>query len=136
MSRWAVPGLQRPNSTSGARQPLFASRSFSSQLEAGTRRTQMNFAVKRDEILSKVRISSTIQQFRCCEWCWTRPYLRRNTGGPAVLAEALWHVAEMVRKHRVIVQVLPFSAGAHASMNGALKLMSFEDTPRSPISKC
>ncbi|WP_328377609.1 helix-turn-helix transcriptional regulator [Streptomyces sp. NBC_00440] len=54
--------------------------------------------------------------------------LRRKVGGAAA-ASALRHVAALVRKHRVIVQVLPFSAGGHAAMGGAVKLMAFEDAP-------
>ncbi|MFB7498136.1 helix-turn-helix domain-containing protein [Streptomyces sp. NPDC056161] len=53
--------------------------------------------------------------------------LRRETGGRTVMAEALRHVASLSRRSRVIVQVLPSSAGAHAAMQGALKLMDFED---------
>ncbi|MFF7164037.1 helix-turn-helix domain-containing protein [Streptomyces sp. NPDC008086] len=55
--------------------------------------------------------------------------LRRETGGRAVMAEALRHVADLARRGRVIVQVLPFSAGAHKSMEGSLRLMDFEDAP-------
>ncbi|KUL27221.1 helix-turn-helix domain-containing protein [Streptomyces regalis] len=55
--------------------------------------------------------------------------LRRVTGGRAVMAEALHHIANLARQNRVIVQVLPFSAGAHPAMRGALKLMEFEDAP-------
>jgi transcriptional regulator with XRE-family HTH domain len=55
--------------------------------------------------------------------------LRRVTGGPGVMAEALRHIAEVIRTNRAIVQVLPFSAGAHAAMQGAIKLMDFEDAP-------
>ncbi|MFJ1644846.1 helix-turn-helix domain-containing protein [Streptomyces sp. NPDC088258] len=55
--------------------------------------------------------------------------LRRPVGGPAVMAEALSHVARLVRKRRIIVQVLPFGEGAHAALEGAVKLMAFDDAP-------
>ncbi|MGW6732590.1 helix-turn-helix domain-containing protein [Streptomyces sp. NPDC055013] len=55
--------------------------------------------------------------------------LRRVAGGRAVMAEALRHVADLARRSRVIMQVLPFSAGAHMAMQGPLKLMDFEDAP-------
>ncbi|MDF3300431.1 helix-turn-helix domain-containing protein [Streptomyces tropicalis] len=55
--------------------------------------------------------------------------LRRAVGGRAVMAEALRHVTGLARRHRIIVQVLPFGAGAHASMTGALKLLEFGDAP-------
>ncbi|MFF4550994.1 Scr1 family TA system antitoxin-like transcriptional regulator [Streptomyces sp. NPDC001406] len=55
--------------------------------------------------------------------------LRRETGGRAVMADALRHVSDLARRSRAIVQVLPFSAGAHTSMEGALKLMEFEHAP-------
>ncbi|MBM4794112.1 helix-turn-helix transcriptional regulator [Streptomyces sioyaensis] len=185
--------------------PLFVSGSFIGQLEAGTRRMQMDYAVKIDEILATdgyfVRnceaatkskypdhfaeaaeaeaIATTIKEYapqlipgllqtKAYAWAVCRTYqptapedvidgtvtarlerahlldhpttpllwvvldeavLRRNTGGPAVMAEALRHVAELIRKHRIIVQVLPFSAGAHAALEGSLKLMAFADAP-------
>lgn len=55
--------------------------------------------------------------------------LRRVTGGPEVMADVLRHIADLCRRGRVIVQVLPFGAGAHAAMEGSLKLMDFEDAP-------
>ncbi|MFJ9828998.1 helix-turn-helix domain-containing protein [Streptomyces sp. NPDC101160] len=55
--------------------------------------------------------------------------LRQEVGGPAVMAEALGHVAGLARRHRVIVQLLPFRAGAYGPMTGSMKLMSFEDAP-------
>ncbi|WAU85741.1 helix-turn-helix transcriptional regulator [Streptomyces sp. Qhu-G9] len=55
--------------------------------------------------------------------------LRRPVGGAGVMAGALRHVLGMARKHRIIVQVLPFSAGTHAAMGGALKIMEFADAP-------
>ena len=55
--------------------------------------------------------------------------LRRVTGGRAVMAEALRHIAGLARRNRVVMQVLPFGAGAHAAMQGPLKLMDFQDAP-------
>ncbi|MFF7842792.1 helix-turn-helix domain-containing protein [Streptomyces ossamyceticus] len=55
--------------------------------------------------------------------------LRRVTGSPAVMVEALRRVAGLVHRRRVIAQVLPFNAGAHTLMGGALKLMAFDDAP-------
>ncbi|CBG72095.1 conserved hypothetical protein [Streptomyces scabiei 87.22] len=55
--------------------------------------------------------------------------LRRETGGRAVMAEALNHVASLARRSRVILQVLPFSAGGHTAMQGSLRLMDFADAP-------
>ncbi|MEU3896327.1 helix-turn-helix transcriptional regulator [Streptomyces sp. NPDC045251] len=55
--------------------------------------------------------------------------LRRETGGRQVMAEALLHLVGMIRRNRAIVQVLPLEAGAHASMEGSIKLMDFEDAP-------
>ena len=45
------------------------------------------------------------------------------------MAEALAHVASLGFRHRIIVQVLPFAAGAHAALDGGLKLMAFADAP-------
>ncbi|XUL90100.1 helix-turn-helix domain-containing protein [Streptomyces galilaeus] len=51
--------------------------------------------------------------------------LRRGIGGSAVMAEALRHVLGLAQRRRIIVQALPFSAGAHAALDGPLKLMEF-----------
>lgn len=63
-------------------------------------------------------------------WCvLDEAVLRRAGESPALLGEALRHIARLIRSRRIIVQVLPFSAGVHAGMLGSLKLMSFEDAP-------
>ncbi|MFJ3963056.1 Scr1 family TA system antitoxin-like transcriptional regulator [Streptomyces sp. NPDC090036] len=63
-------------------------------------------------------------------WCVLgEAALRCNVGGPAVMAEALRRIAALIHSHRILVQVLPFSAGAHAAMGGSLQLLAFEDAP-------
>ncbi|MFB8119356.1 Scr1 family TA system antitoxin-like transcriptional regulator [Streptomyces sp. NPDC055962] len=185
--------------------PLFVSGSFIGQLEAGTRRMQIDQAQKLDEVLgadgffvrncaalrkSKYpdhfaeaaeaeRLATTIREyapllipgllqteayaravFRAYQPTATEDVidelvaarleraqlltdpttpllwvvldeavLRRRVGEPGVMAEALRHVTGLVRQHRIIAQVLPFSAGAHTAMGGGLKLMGFADAP-------
>ncbi|MFE5815411.1 helix-turn-helix domain-containing protein [Streptomyces sp. NPDC056479] len=55
--------------------------------------------------------------------------LRVPVGGPAVMADQLERVVAMARERKVLVQVLPYTAGAYALMTGSLKLMEFEDAP-------
>ncbi|MEU5823194.1 MULTISPECIES: helix-turn-helix domain-containing protein [Streptomyces] len=55
--------------------------------------------------------------------------LRRQVGGPGVMAGALRHIAGLATQRRIITQVLPFSAGAHTAIEGSLKLMAFPDAP-------
>ncbi|THA55786.1 helix-turn-helix transcriptional regulator [Streptomyces sp. A1136] len=63
-------------------------------------------------------------------WCvLDEAILRRSGDDPAILADALLHIARLIRSHRIMVQVLPFSAGFHAGLLGSLKLMAFEDAP-------
>ncbi|MGW9174091.1 helix-turn-helix domain-containing protein [Streptomyces decoyicus] len=185
--------------------PLFVSGSFIGQLEAGTRRMQMDYAVKMDEILRTdgyfVRnceaakkskypdhfaeaaeaeaiavsikeyapllipgllqtrgyarpifrayrptvaqevideaVEARLERVRLLDDPTTPMFwavldeavIRRTVGGPAVMAEALEHIVGLIRRHRIIVQVLPFSAGAHAALHGGLKLMTFTDAP-------
>ncbi|WP_328503219.1 helix-turn-helix transcriptional regulator [Streptomyces sp. NBC_00457] len=55
--------------------------------------------------------------------------LRPPVGGPEAMAEQLEHIAGLMRERKVWVTVVPFAAGAHASMGGSMKLMEFEDAP-------
>ncbi|MEV0257156.1 helix-turn-helix transcriptional regulator [Streptomyces sp. NPDC050732] len=50
-------------------------------------------------------------------------------GGHTVMARQLDHIAAMVRERKVLVQVLPFAAGAHPEMGKMMTLMEFEDAP-------
>ena len=53
--------------------------------------------------------------------------LRRQVGGPAVMAAQLAHIDQMAGQPNVTVQVLPFTAGAHPAMLGSFTLMQFPD---------
>ncbi len=55
--------------------------------------------------------------------------LRVPVGGAAVMAHQLAHIAAMMHQRKVLLQVLPFSAGAHPAMGKMMKLMEFEDAP-------
>ncbi|MEV3874482.1 helix-turn-helix transcriptional regulator [Streptomyces sp. NPDC049906] len=53
--------------------------------------------------------------------------LRRVVGSPEIMAEQLHHLAEIAAEPYVTLQVIPFSAGAHAGMPGSFVLMDFPD---------
>ncbi|MFF4280843.1 helix-turn-helix domain-containing protein [Streptomyces kronopolitis] len=55
--------------------------------------------------------------------------LRVPVGGPGVMADELEHITRLLRERKILVQVLPFAAGAHAQMGKSLKLMEFADAP-------
>ncbi|MDT0377817.1 helix-turn-helix transcriptional regulator [Streptomyces sp. DSM 42041] len=55
--------------------------------------------------------------------------LRRPVGGPEVMRTQLRRLLDHRESPRVVVQVLPYSAGAHASLNGSLTLLDFEEGP-------
>lgn len=52
--------------------------------------------------------------------------LRIPVGGAAVMAEQLGYVAALARERAVLVQVLPYAAGAYPVMTGSLKLMELK----------
>ena len=57
--------------------------------------------------------------------------LRRQVGGIAVLHEQLRHLVTMAEHPQVTIQVIPFSAGDHRSMEGGFHLLDF-DAPFDP----
>ncbi|WP_432824668.1 helix-turn-helix domain-containing protein [Dactylosporangium sp. CA-092794] len=57
--------------------------------------------------------------------------LSREVGGPKVLAAQIEHLREASQQQNVEIRVLPWSAGAHAAMAGAFRIMDFED-PEDP----
>ncbi|GGU58074.1 transcriptional regulator [Streptomyces albospinus] len=55
--------------------------------------------------------------------------LRVPVGGPAAMAEQLKRIATLARERKMLVQVLPYAAGAYPVMGKMLALMEFEDAP-------
>ncbi|QWB25450.1 MULTISPECIES: helix-turn-helix transcriptional regulator [Streptomyces] len=54
--------------------------------------------------------------------------IRRQVGGPQVMADQLRRIVDLAESGRLRLHVLPYEAGAHALQQGLLTLMSFEDS--------
>ncbi|WP_051754806.1 helix-turn-helix domain-containing protein [Kitasatospora purpeofusca] len=58
--------------------------------------------------------------------------IRRPVGNGTAMAEQLNHLAAMAdERPNITVQILPFSAGAHAAMGSSFSVLSFSDIPGS-----
>jgi transcriptional regulator with XRE-family HTH domain len=58
--------------------------------------------------------------------------MRRAVGAPGIMRAQLNHLADMSDAHPgITIQVLPFSAGAHAAMGASFSVLSFSDLPGS-----
>ncbi|MFJ3304864.1 Scr1 family TA system antitoxin-like transcriptional regulator [Streptomyces sp. NPDC086549] len=55
--------------------------------------------------------------------------LRQVIGGAQIMCEQLRHIVELGESRRIRVHVLPFTVGAHALLEGPVKLMWFEELP-------
>lgn len=85
-----------------------------------------------DELVSARRARARLLSDPTTPLLWVvldEAVLRREIGGARVMAEALRHVWGLGQAYRIIVQVMPFSAGAHMALGGPLKLMTFSDAP-------
>jgi transcriptional regulator with XRE-family HTH domain len=59
--------------------------------------------------------------------------LRRQVGGPSVMATQLAGLTEAAARAEVVMQVLPFTAGATAGMDGHFTILSFPDPADPPV---
>ena len=55
--------------------------------------------------------------------------LRQGVGDAPVMREQLGHLVAAVRNPRIVVQVMPFSAGAHPGLLGPFVVASFDSSP-------
>ncbi|WP_436845762.1 DUF5753 domain-containing protein [Streptomyces tibetensis] len=55
--------------------------------------------------------------------------LHQETGGAETMRDQLGHLLAFEGNSRINIQVLPFSAGAHAGLQGAFNLYRFERDP-------
>jgi transcriptional regulator with XRE-family HTH domain len=55
--------------------------------------------------------------------------LRRQIGGPEVMADQIAHLLRLVEDERIRVDVVPNGRGAHPLLGGMVTLMWFEDQP-------
>lgn len=53
--------------------------------------------------------------------------IRRVVGGPEIMRPQLVKLAQVSEQPNITLQVLPFSAGAHAGMDGAFQILSFPE---------
>jgi transcriptional regulator with XRE-family HTH domain len=54
--------------------------------------------------------------------------VRREVGGPAVMAEQLGHLIEVTKRPNVTLQVLPFTSGEHAGMDGEFTILHYRES--------
>jgi hypothetical protein len=65
-------------------------------------------------------------------WLWVlldEAALRRPIGGTEVMCTQLAGLLSFRDSAKVVIQVLPYSAGAHSGLNGSLNLLSFDEGP-------
>lgn len=59
--------------------------------------------------------------------------LHQQVGGPTTLSEQLRHLEVMAERPNVTIQVIPFRAGAHASMAGPYVILEFPEAGASDV---
>jgi transcriptional regulator with XRE-family HTH domain len=53
--------------------------------------------------------------------------IRQQVGGPDILREQLHHITRMIHEHDVTVQVIPFTADAHAALGDSFVIIQWPD---------
>ncbi|MEV5705644.1 helix-turn-helix transcriptional regulator [Actinoallomurus sp. NPDC052274] len=58
--------------------------------------------------------------------------IRRTVGGPDVMRAQLEHLLKLMERPNITVQVMPFSAGAHAAVASSFTVLRFTDSADAP----
>jgi transcriptional regulator with XRE-family HTH domain len=53
--------------------------------------------------------------------------LHREVGGPVAMRRQLRYLIEIIKSHKITLQIVPFSAGAHTSMSGPFTILEFSN---------
>lgn len=101
---------------------LLQTQDYARELLAGVRMahdshvdTQVEARLRRQEILHRTeppRLRAVIDEAA----------LRRRVGSTSILHTQLQHILDMGKMRHVTIQVMPFSAGAHAALNGQMTI--------------
>jgi hypothetical protein len=89
------------------------------------------FASPPGEILRRVQVRMNRQQLLTKEdpleliTVLDESVLRRQLGGPSVMAEQLKHLIKMAERPNITIQVLPFATGAHIAMESPFVVLRF-----------
>ncbi|MFG2602068.1 helix-turn-helix domain-containing protein [Streptomyces sp. NPDC048514] len=99
---------------------------------AVTRAAVNDLAEDRLDVLVEVRLARqdvlrSQQPLRLCA-VLDEAVLRREVGGPEVMARQLERLCEAARLPQVRLQILPFRAGAHVGLTGPFVIFSFPST--------
>ncbi|MEO3829645.1 helix-turn-helix transcriptional regulator [Actinomadura sp. B10D3] len=110
-----IPGLLQIEAYARAIMKVGGSQGESVEVDAMTA-----VRLRRQEVLSKPRppqLNAIVSEAA----------LRQRIGGEATMEAQLGHLIEVSRLGHVTVRVLPFSAGAHAGINGSFSVISTRD---------
>jgi hypothetical protein len=61
---------------------------------------------------------------------------RHQVGGPAVMAGQLDRLISLATSHRIVLQVLPYTARDHAGVEGPVTVYEFADAPSVAYAEC
>jgi Domain of unknown function (DUF5753)/Helix-turn-helix domain len=90
------------------------------------RRRRLDLRLRRQQLLARAQPPTLTMVL-------DEAVLRREVGGPAVMAAQVAHLCAVARRPHVRLQVLPFSAGAHAAAGVSFTVFGFAEPGETPV---